>query len=94
MINYINTNDRIFIAGGGGMAGNAIKRSFIKHGYKFLLTPPRKELNLVDFKAVNRWFEEKKPNIVIIAAAKVGGIITNASEPTKFLLENLKSKTI
>ena len=90
MINYINTNDTIFIAGGGGMAGNAIKRSLIKHGYKFLLTPPRKELNLVDFKVVNRWFEEKKPNIVIIAAAKVGGIIANASEPTEFLLENLK----
>ncbi len=86
----INKTDRIFIAGAFGMAGQAIKRNLIKNGYKFLLTPSRKELNLFDLQALNKWFKENKPNVVIIAAAKVGGILANSLQPTEFLLENLK----
>ena len=86
----INKTDRIFIAGAFGMAGQAIKRNFIKNGYKFLLTPSRKELNLFDLQALNKWFKENKPNVVVIAAAKVGGILANSLQPTEFLLENLK----
>ena len=86
----ININDKIFIAGANGMAGQAIRRSFIKNGYNLLLTPSRAELNLFDFKAVNKWFANNQPDIVVIAAAKVGGILANSSQPTEFLLDNLK----
>ena len=90
-MNYlINTKDKIFIAGGNGMAGQAIKRNFIKNGYKFLFTPTRSELNLFDMEAVKEWFIENKPKVVVVAAAKVGGIVANSTEPTEFLLENLK----
>ena len=86
----IKIHDKIFIAGANGMAGQAIKKSFLEHGYNSLLTPSRSELNLLDFKAVNQWFLKNKPDIVVVAAAKVGGILANSSYPTEFLLENLK----
>ena len=82
--------DKIFIAGANGMAGRAIKKNFIKNGYNFLLTPDRSELNLLDLEAVKKWFFVNKPTVVVIAAAKVGGIFANTSEPTEFLLDNLK----
>ena len=82
--------DIIFIAGANGMAGRAIKKTFIKNGYNLLLTPNRSELNLLDLKAVQKWFTINKPTVVVIAAAKVGGILANTKEPTEFLLENLK----
>ena len=82
--------DKIFIAGANGMAGRAIKRNFIKNGYHNLLTPTRSELDLLDLEAVKKWFIKNKPTVVVIAAAKVGGIFANSSEPTEFLLENLK----
>ncbi len=89
-MNKISLEDKIFIAGGNGMAGQAIKRNFIKNGYKFLFTPTRSELNLCDMQSVKEWFIENKPTVVVVAAAKVGGIIANSNEPTEFLLENLK----
>ena len=86
----IKINDKIFIAGAHGMAGQAIKRSFLKHGYNCLLTPPRRDLDLFNLNSVNKWFLENKPNVVVISAAKVGGIMANSEKPTEFLLENLK----
>ncbi len=92
----ISLNDRIFIAGASGMAGNAIKKTLLKKGYGrkdhsgLLFTPTRKELNLLDNNEVKNWFQRNKPNIVIIAAAKVGGIQSNAMHPADFLLENLR----
>ncbi len=87
--------ERIFVAGAGGMAGTAICKALRKYGYgKFqggeILTPNRNELNLLDLVAVRKWFEKNKPTVVIIAAAKVGGILANSIYPTEFLLENLK----
>ena len=96
MKNYIQPNEKIMIAGGSGMAGNAIYRSLIKSGYgqqKFggeLLIPSRQQLNLLRSDEVVNWFEINRPSIVILAAAKVGGIFANHSKPTEFLLENLK----
>ena len=78
------------------MAGSAIIRMLKQHGYGQeinngkILKPSRKELNLLNFSDVNKWFKINKPSIVIIAAAKVGGIYANANQPTDFLLENLK----
>ena len=92
----ITLNDRIFIAGASGMAGNAIKKTLLKKGYGskngsgLLFTPTRKKLNLLDNNEVKNWFQISKPNVVIIAAAKVGGIQSNAMHPADFLLENLR----
>ena len=91
---YIKQNDKIFIAGSKGMVGSAICR-YLKDKNKIiqisnLLTPNRLELDLLDENKVFDWFKENRPNIVIIAAAKVGGILSNKNYPYEFLLENLK----
>ena len=86
----IDIDDKIFIAGATGMAGQAIKKNLIKSGHKNLLTPQRKELDLFKLEDIKTWFLKNKPDIVIIAAAKVGGILANSSQPTQFLLDNLK----
>ena len=89
-------SERIFVAGANGMVGNSIKRSLIKLGYGLkehnglLLTPSRKELNLLNSNEVETWFIKNKPTVVILAAAKVGGIKANISMPSDFILENLK----
>ena len=88
-------DDKIFIAGASGMAGSAIYRSLVKKGYGDpslggeILTPSRKELDLLKTRDVENWFKSNKPDVVIIAAAKVGGIFANSSKPTEFLLHNL-----
>ena len=86
----ISKEHKIFIAGHKGMVGNAIKQSLIKKGYLNLLCPSREELNLLDFNKVENWFKNNSPDIVILAAAKVGGIYANSNYPVEFLLENLK----
>ena len=92
----IDKNERIFIAGSNGMVGSSIKRALLKNPSNKtnkilnLLTPSRLELDLLDSNAVKNWFKKEKPNIVILAAAKVGGIHVNSKYPTEFLLENIK----
>ena len=95
MSKKILLNEKIFVAGATGMAGNAICRSLFRNGYGKInggqiLKPSRKELDLLDTNKVRQWFEINKPTIVIIAAAKVGGILANSTYPTQFLLDNLK----
>ena len=81
------------------MVGSSIKRAllkktFIQKNKKFtLLTPSRLELDLLDPLSVKKWFTKKKPNIVILAAAKVGGIYANFKFPAEFLLDNIKIQT-
>ena len=87
---YINKKNKIFIAGHRGMVGSAIIRNLQKNGYHNLLTSERAELDLTDNNKVKNWYKENKPEIVIIAAAKVGGILANSSFPAQFLLDNLK----
>ncbi len=95
----ISLKDRIFIAGASGMAGSAIKRKLIKYGYGnikiggALLTPSRKDLDLLNNSEIENWFITQKPDVVIIAAAEVGGIYANLSKPTNFILNNLKIQT-
>ena len=90
----INQNDIIFIAGSFGMVGSAIKRNLLKNGYGIkkgeILNPSRKELDLTNYIQVEKWFNKNRPSIVIIAAAKVGGIYANSNQPFDFILENLK----
>jgi len=89
----ITPSDRIFVAGHRGMAGSAICRALQRAGYTNLLTATRAELDLEDGPAVQRWFADHKPTVVVLAAAKVGGIQANNSYPADFLLENLKIQT-
>jgi GDP-L-fucose synthase len=85
--------DRIFVAGHRGMAGRAICRALQRAGYGEILTARRSELDLLDPQAVHHWFVEHRPTVVVLAAAKVGGIQANASYPADFILENLKIQT-
>ena len=95
----INASDRLFVAGASGMAGSAILRALQRSGYGdsaqggALLTPSRHELNLLDDDAVRHWMNEQQPDVVVLAAATVGGIEANRSRPADFLLENLKIET-
>ena len=95
----IEQNERILIAGSNGMVGSSIKRALLKNTFNranknlILLTPSRLELDFLDAVSVKNWFMKEKPNIVILAAAKVGGIHANSKYPTEFLLENIKIQT-
>jgi GDP-L-fucose synthase len=93
MTPLITPADRIFVAGHRGMAGSAICRALQRAGYGEILTASRAELDLLDGAAVERWFAEQQPTVVVLAAAKVGGIQANSSYPADFLLENLKIQT-
>lgn len=93
MSKLINKEDRFFIAGHRGMAGSAICRALQRSGYENLLTASRDELDLLDLQGVQRWFFDNKPTVVVLAAAKVGGIHANDTYPADFLLENLKIQT-
>ena len=99
MKRIIEKNERIFIAGSKGMVGSSIKRTLLKNRFNQanklsnLLTPSRLELDLLDNTSVKNWFRREKPTIVILAAAKVGGIHANSRFPTEFLLENIKIQT-
>ena len=86
----IDKKAKIFIAGSKGMVGSAIKRKLKYLGFNNLLCPSRKELDLTNTKVVFDWFTKNNPDIVVLAAAKVGGIYANNSYPVNFLLENLK----
>ena len=72
------------------MVGSSIMRSFIKKGYKNIITVDRSELDLTEEKNVRDWFKVNKPDVVILAAAKVGGIMANSKFPVEFMLENLR----
>ena len=87
--------EKIFIAGANGMVGSSIKKELLSLGYneENLLCPRRESLDLLNYKKLSEWFIHNKPSIVIIAAAKVGGIYANSEEPFDFILQNLKIQT-
>ena len=89
-MSLITPSDRFAIFGARGMAGSAICRALESSGYQQQLKPSRAELDLLDPVAVQQWFSEHQPNVVVLAAAKVGGIHANNTYPAEFLLENLK----
>lgn len=89
MITPFSPSQKVFIAGGNGMVGSAIVRALQKKGFKNLLIPPRKELDLSDQHAVRSFYLSQKPDVVVIAAAKVGGIHANMTYPADFLYDNL-----
>ena len=97
-MSLFHTSDRIFIAGGNGMAGASIHRALRRAGYGVhssgdILCPTRSQLDLKNYSQVEKWFVEHSPDIVVMAAAKVGGIEANRSLPADFLLDNLQIQT-
>src|SRR5712675_177198 len=86
----MNENSRIYVAGHRGLVGSAIWRELQRQGFKNLIGRTRAEVNLLDAAAVQKFFAETKPEFVFIAAAKVGGIHANDTQPAEFLLENLQ----
>jgi len=85
----MNKEDKIYIAGHRGMVGSAIKRKLEKEGYKEFITATSQELDLRNQAAVNDFFAKEKPTIVVLAAAKVGGIHANNTYKADFIYDNL-----
>ena len=85
----INKNDKIFLAGHKGLVGSAIYRALLKNNYKNIITINKKKLNLLNQQKVFNFLNIKKPKIVIIAAARVGGIKANNKFRADFIRENL-----
>jgi len=85
----ITKDTKIYIAGHKGMVGSACWRLLEKKGYKNLIGKSSKELNLKDQQATTQFFKEEKPEVVIDAAAKVGGIWANNQYPYEFLMDNM-----
>jgi GDP-L-fucose synthase len=85
-----NKSEKIFVAGHRGMVGSAIARRLETEGFGNVLTRNRSQLDLADDKAVTDFFAAEKPTMVVLAAAKVGGIKANNDFPVEFLLENLR----
>ena len=86
----MNKKKKIYIAGHKGMVGSAVWRALDNNGYTNLIGLSRSELNLRDQQAVLEFYNEEKPEIVIDAAAKVGGILANNDYPYDFLMQNMQ----
>ncbi|BDQ03215.1 GDP-L-fucose synthase [Ignavibacterium sp.] len=82
-------NKKIYVAGHNGMVGSAIMRALQKNGYKNLITKSFSELDLRRQSDVEKFFNEQKPDVVIVAAAKVGGILANNTYRAEFIYDNL-----
>jgi GDP-L-fucose synthase len=86
----MKATDAIYVAGHRGMVGAALVRSLRARGFTNLLLRTRAELDLCDTSAVNAFYAKFRPDYVLIAAAKVGGIWANATQPVEFLAQNLQ----
>lgn len=86
----LKTNTRIYVAGHRGVVGAAIVRRLRSAGFDQLILASRSEVDVRDRAAVDRLFSETRPEVVIVAAAKVGGIAANIAAPVEFLVENLE----
>lgn len=85
----VSTDKRIFIAGATGMVGSAVERELTRRGYGSLLTPRSTETDLTNQQQVNEFFRSQSPEIVILAAARVGGILANNTFRADFIYQNL-----
>jgi GDP-L-fucose synthase len=86
----LDTQARIYVAGHRGLVGSAIWRELQRRGCTNLIARTHAELDLLDANAVRRFFDLEKPEYVFIAAAKVGGIHANESQPASFIYENIQ----
>ena len=86
----LNKNDKIYVAGHRGLVGSAIVRNLKSKGYENVIGRTHKELDLTNQAAVRKFFETEKPDVVVLAAAKVGGINANNTTPAEFAYENMQ----
>jgi GDP-L-fucose synthase len=89
----LTPDTRIYVAGHRGLAGSALARRLQARGYRNLVLRTHAELDLIDASAVQAFFEEEKPKVVLLAAAKVGGILANDTYPADFIHDNLAIQT-
>ena len=89
----MDRNARIFVAGHRGMVGSALVRHLADAGYRNIVTRTKAHLDLIDQGGVNLFFEEEHIDVVFLAAARVGGILANSTQPGEFLYENLVIET-
>jgi GDP-L-fucose synthase len=89
----VKTDDRIYVAGHRGLVGSALLRRLQAGGYRNLITRAHAELDLTEQSAVREFFSREKPEYVLLAAAKVGGIYANNTYPAEFVRHNLAIQT-
>jgi GDP-L-fucose synthase len=89
MAAQLSKGARIFVAGHGGLVGSAIMRRLDDGGFTNVLTVPRRELDLRNQSAVDRWFIDHRPEYVFLVAGTVGGIMANSARPAEFIYDNL-----
>ena len=89
----IKKHDKIFVAGHKGLIGSSILRNLKKEGYKNIITVDKKKLNLIDQNKVYNFLKKTKPKFIFLAAARVGGIMSNDKYRAEFIYENLMIQT-
>jgi len=89
----VKQDSKIYVAGHRGLAGSALVRGLQARGYRNLVTRTHAELDLIDQRAVREFFQRERPEVVFLAAAKVGGIVANESYPADFIFQNLAIQT-
>jgi GDP-L-fucose synthase len=89
----IDRHAKVFVAGHRGLVGSSLVRALSARGYPNLVIRTRAELDLTDQAAVRRFFRQERPEYVVLAAAKVGGILANDTYPADFIYENLAIET-
>lgn len=85
----MHSGSRIYVAGHRGLVGSATVRALVRHGFTNVVVRERGDLDLLDQVAVHRFLADEKPDVAVIAAARVGGIVANSSALGEFLYENL-----
>jgi GDP-L-fucose synthase len=93
MTKELHKNSKIYVAGHNGLVGSAIVRKLQTEGFENLLLRTHHELELTDQNAVKEFFETEKPEFVILAAARVGGIYANNTYPADFIFQNIAIQT-
>lgn len=89
----MSPDSRIYVAGHTGLAGSALVRRLKAKGCRNLVTRTHRELELTDAAAVREFFRREKPEVVLLAAARVGGIMANSTYPAQFIRDNLAIQT-
>jgi GDP-L-fucose synthase len=93
LTNSMEKNTKIYVAGHRGLAGSAIVRELILQGFTNIVTRTHEQLDLLDAAATHNFFKQEKPQVVFLAAAKVGGIYANNTFPVDFLMQNICIQT-
>ena len=89
----MDKESKIYLAGHSGLVGTALKKKLESKGYTNLVLHTHKELDLISQQAVNEFFAQEKPDFVFLAAAKVGGILSNINYPAEFLHKKVFKKS-